>query len=250
MWSRSDLKERAKINVHESYWGLVLCSLVLGLAIGGSSGGSSSGGSNGGVGDLAKADPALAITILVGILVIGLFAMAIGFAFSAFVGGPLEVGCRRYFMNAACAPQTTNDLNIIGLCFKGGIYMNVVKVMFLRKLKIFLWSLLFIVPGIIKSYEYRMVPYLLAENPMMTSEEAHELSSKMMDGEKMNAWILDLSFIGWYLLTIFTCGLLAIFYVSPYTSMTNAHLFYALKEIKRPFGSNGSYVESVPFQEM
>ena len=100
--------------------------------------------------------------------------------------------------------------------------------MFFRGLYTFLWSLLFIIPGIIKSYEYRMIPYLLAENPEMDMEEAFSLTRQMMTGDKANTFILDLSFIGWNLLSALTLGILSIFYVNPYQHLTNAQLYEVL----------------------
>ena len=68
--------------------------------------------------------------------------------------------------------------------FKKGRYGNIMKTMFFRNLFVFLWSLLLIVPGIIKGYEYLMVPYILAENPTMDRREVFALSKRMMDGQK------------------------------------------------------------------
>lgn len=73
--------------------------------------------------------------------------------------------------------------------FKSGHYGNVVKTMFFYDLYIALWSLLLVVPGIIKSYEYRMVPYILAENPGMDSKQVFEISKRMMNGQKMETFI-------------------------------------------------------------
>ena len=102
-------------------------------------------------------------------------------------------------------------------------------IMFLRGLFTALWSLLFIIPGIVKSYEYMMIPYLLAEHPEMTRQEAFAESKRMMDGNKWNAFVLDLSFIGWTLLGICTVGILLVFYVEPYIYLTHAELYHALK---------------------
>ena len=103
--------------------------------------------------------------------------------------------------------------------------------MFLRDLFIGLWSLLFIIPGIIKSYEYRMVAYILADQPELTRKEAFELSRKMMNGNKWNAFVLDLSFIGWGFLAAITFGILGVFYVNPYIQHTDAALYLKLKEV-------------------
>ena len=76
-------------------------------------------------------------------------------------------------------------------------------------------------PGIIKSYAYRMVPYILADNPKMDAMEAIALSRKMMDGQKWNTFVLDLSFLGWYLLGILALGIGTLF-VHPYKFSTDA----------------------------
>jgi uncharacterized membrane protein len=102
------------------------------------------------------------------------------------------------------------------------------KTMFIKNLLVFLWTLLFIVPGIIKSYAYRMVPYLLAENPDLDYLEAIRLSEKMTLGHKFDIFILDLSFIGWYLLGLLACGV-GIIFVRPYQDATNAELYLVLK---------------------
>ncbi len=66
-----------------------------------------------------------------------------------------------------------------------------------RDLYTVLWTLCLIIPGIVKSYEYKMIPYILAENPRILRKRAFEISKNMMDGEKWNAFVIDLSFIGW-----------------------------------------------------
>ena len=113
-------------------------------------------------------------------------------------------------------------------------YSNVVLGMFLRSLFIALWSLLFIIPGIIKSYSYRMVPFILTDNPDISATDAITLSRKMMKGNKWRAFVLDLSFIGWYILSGFTFGILSIFYVRPYVYATEAELYHAIKGGERP----------------
>ena len=110
-------------------------------------------------------------------------------------------------------------------------YKNVVKIIFLRNIKIFLWSLLLVIPGIVKAYEYRMISYLLAENPNLSEEEAFRLSKQMMDGQKAEAFVLDMSFLGWELLSSLTWGILGIFYVQPYICLTDAALYEKLSEM-------------------
>lgn len=165
-------------------------------------------------------------------LVSGIIAVVVGgvMIVSALLGiflfNPLEVGGCRFFMENSEYQPTVGRL---GFAFQKGMYGKTVLTLFLRKLFIGLWSLLLIVPGIVKAYEYRMVPYLLADDPNMTRQDAFRLSKELMYGQKWNIFVLDLSFLGWSLLSLCTCGLLAIFYVNPYVQATNAELFLELK---------------------
>lgn len=139
-----------------------------------------------------------------------------------FVGNLLKMGGYRFFILNQTAQPGIGTL-IDG--FRSGHYVNIVLTMFLRDLFTALWSLLLVVPGIVKHYEYLMVPYIIAENPAMDYKEAFQISKQMMDGEKMEAFIMDLSFLGWYLLSAVTCGLLAIFYVNPYVQASFAEMY-------------------------
>ena len=139
-----------------------------------------------------------------------------------FVGNLLKMGGYRFFiLNQTAQPGIGTLLD----GFRSGHYVNIVLTMFLRDLFTALWSLLLVVPGIVKHYEYLMVPYIIAENPAMDYKEAFQISKQMMDGEKMEAFIMDLSFFGWYLLSAVTCGLLAIFYVNPYVQASFAEMY-------------------------
>lgn len=139
-----------------------------------------------------------------------------------FVGNLLKMGGYRFFiLNQTAQPGIGTLLD----GFRSGYYVNIVLTMFLRDLFTTLWSLLLVVPGIVKHYEYLMVPYIIAENPAMDYKEAFQISKQMMDGEKMEAFIMDLSFLGWYLLSAVTCGLLAIFYVNPYVQASFAEMY-------------------------
>lgn len=247
MWSRSELKSRAKEILNTNYWKAVLVSLIFSFVGGGSGGGGSSSASSSSSGSspstssgsFASSDELSAlfvgmtvIFIIVGIIII--FSLVL----SIFVFTPLYVGCQRYFV--LCGKQPTS-LDEVVFAFSNS-YLNIVKIMFFKNLYTFLWTLLLIIPGIIKGYEYRMIPYLLAENPNIDMKEAFSLTKQMMDGDKANAWVLDLSFIGWNLLGALTCCILNIFYVNPYQNLTNAQLYEALKmKISGPSNTDYSY---------
>ncbi len=93
----------------------------------------------------------------------------------------------------------------------------------------YLWTLLFIIPGIIKGFSYSMAYYVLAENPNMTAREALNTSKRIMKGHKWELFVLQLSFIGWHLLGMITCGI-AYIYVIPYISATTANFYNSIKE--------------------
>lgn len=132
-------------------------------------------------------------------------ASLVGTLFTIFVISPLKVGYHRYFMEAR---QGNAPFSSLFGAFHQGDYGNITLGLFLTDLKIVLFSLLLIIPGLIKSYEYVLVPYLLAENPQMHYRRAQQLSRDIMRGEKLNLVILELSFFGW----VFLIALLIAFF--------------------------------------
>ena len=145
-------------------------------------------------------------------------------AASVFVTLPLQVSQARFVLNNRIGKGSTGD---ISYCF-GPHYMNIVKTMFMQSLLISVWSLLLVVPGIIKAYELMMVPYIVAENPDIDYHTAMDRSKTTMNGHKMEAFVLGLSFIGWYILSGITFGLLGIFYVNPYVVQTMGEYYVSL----------------------
>lgn len=147
------------------------------------------------------------------------------FPLNLLVFHPLEVGCSRFFL---CNTQGNTNLEELGHGFSHRYWRSVAAI-FLRNLFIVLWSLLFVIPGIVKGYSYRLVPYILADDPTIDAMDALSLSQEMMDGRKWNAFILDLSFIGWLIVTLITFGLAGIFYVGPYKSAVDAEFYLAVR---------------------
>lgn len=96
-----------------------------------------------------------------------------------------------------------------------------------------LWSLLFVIPGIVKAYSYSMTYYILSDHPEMTANQAIAESQKMMNGHKARLFVLELSFIPWLLLVSITFGLAA-FYVVPYMQATMAAFYEDLKTQNEP----------------
>ncbi|MBP1574662.1 MAG: DUF975 family protein [Oscillospiraceae bacterium] len=259
MWTRARIKQEAKNSLRRfGYWMPLLITFLTGLVSGGMVTGNSSTSSitteytSEYGGDLTPAgfaafideffgeffyeigaafenffsNPLIAMTTIFVIVLGFVIGLVIAFGWSAFVASPIIVGKNRYFMEHRAFDSKFERLF---WSFKSGRYMNVVKIMFWRELKIFLWSLLFVIPGIIKSYEYSMVPYILAENPQISSERAFELSKKMTHGEKWKIFVLDLSFIGWRILGVLCCCVGEIF-LQPYVEATYAELYQVMRE--------------------
>lgn len=239
MWTREALKERARAAMKNCYWQIIVVSLILNWTAGGAGASGGSGGSGTDFGPAATMNKEefleIVVPIIIGMVAIFLVSFAFSLALSAFALNPLQVGARRFMILASVG---AGDFNEISYAFSNS-YKNVVKVMFFRWLYSFLWGLLFVIPGIVKSYEYRMIPQLLAENPALSKEDAFALSKQMMDGEKWNTFVLDLSFLGWIILGLFTCGALNVFYVNPYIYLTEVQLYFVLKQ--KVFGSAYGY---------
>ena len=146
------------------------------------------------------------------------------FLMSLLIENPLNIGVNNYFIkNTDSSPEFSEMFS----SFKHNYKYNV-KVMFVTQIKIMLWTLLFVIPGIIKSYEYAMVPYILADNPDLENTDVLMLSKNMMDGNKFALFRLEFSFFGWIFLASFTFGIGMIFLL-PYMNAATAEFY---KEIK------------------
>lgn len=247
MWSRVELKEDSKALLKLNYWPFVLVAFVHAAVTGGGAGGSGANASSRykdsldldmddfygyGNRDYSGFFSSVLLAVLGTAFVVIFVMLILAVVLDIFVFNPLEVGCKRYMTMARdVKPQFGEMVFAFRNC-----YGNVVKTMFLMDLYVFLWSLLFVIPGIVKSYEYRMVPYLMAEYPDMASSEAFRISREMMTGNKWETFVLDLSFIGWNILSTITIGLVGIFYVGPYEMLTNAALYLTLKKTNPSFG--------------
>ena len=143
------------------------------------------------------------------------------------LAGPLEVGLCAFSMRLQQGAEVS-----IGTMFSSAFDHNFGRKLgayWWRQLFTFLWSMLFIIPGIVKSLAYSMQPYILAECPDVTAKDSLKLSMRMMEGKKMRLFVLGLSFIGWALLSGLTAGILALLYVGPYMQQTMAQFYQEVK---------------------
>lgn len=255
MWTRRLLKENAKRALRGRYWACFAACLVVSLLGGLYEKGLDLllRGSNGDglqfqfswhwgyeVGWVLNPANWLLFPAL---LLIALATTVAAICLHAFVSGPLAVGLRRYMMENRFG---YSPFETIFSTFRGP-YLNVVKGIFSTDLRIFGWSLLLVIPGIYKSYQYFLVPYLLAENPYLTPQRARELSAAVTEGEKWNIFVLQLSFLGWQLLaaiaahivTLGTFSGLGGYFVEPYCQTTYAELYAALRAKAFALGLSG-----------
>ncbi|MBU5311332.1 DUF975 family protein [Tissierella carlieri] len=255
MWSRESIKNYAKDFLRKYYWKTFLVCLIVAI-IGNSSGNGqvrlsteySQNQTINGVRNkiaLESNNPVLNFTIRklgrspIFYISKGLIiAMIIFFIILLItVGYALEVGKNRFFLRGFKDDVSINNLFST---FNSNEYFGIVKTQFIRGLYNLLWTLLLIIPGIIKAYEYSMVPYILSEEPNLPSDEVISRSRRMTDGHKMDMFVLDLSFLGWYILGLFFFGIGGIF-VNPYKEATMARLYNIL--------SGNDSIDDIPILE-
>ena len=227
MWNRQEVKAKGKESFKKNYWNCVLVAVIYTILF----------ASTTGSGAASKRDelsaefsaqinespnPIALAAVIIGVLGI---AVIIATLVDVFLVNPIEVGCGRFFLLNQSEQAGVGEL---GHPFKNN-YGNVVVGVFLRDLILAIGFMLFIIPGVILTYSFRMVPYILAEDPTVSAIDALKRSRAMMQGNKWKAFVFDLSFILWYLLAGITCGLLAIFYVNPYKNSADAALYQAIK---------------------
>ena len=259
MWTRKELKESGKEALKRNYWKVILVTVFLILIGGGTSsmftfkfGAAHNENAeeienienteetevfiinitdevenslNAAVMELEQADPAVWTAFAIVFIVFVIIVVAIAITIDILLINPLYVGIQRFMLKSVDGSGNVSEL---GYTFDHN-YKNGIKTTFFRDLHVFLWALLFLIPGICKKYQYYLVDYILAENPDMPYQEVLALSKKMMDGHKWNTFILDISFILWHMLAGLTCGVLEIFYVIPYLQLTRASLYRKLQ---------------------
>lgn len=148
---------------------------------------------------------------------------------SIFVLLPLGVG----IYNAYLRLVNDGDANITSNMFSVGFgnYGHKLGGMFLVQVFTILWSLLFLIPGLIKTFSYAMTPFILEERPELSANQAIEESMRMMKGHKFDLFYLYLSFIGWIILSLFTAGI-GLFWVIPYMYSATAAFYNDIKSVE------------------
>lgn len=213
----SDIRSRARETL-EGKWGVAilaafLAALLGGLAIGG-------GGSieidEEWISSLPRVVRAyLGVALSVG----GILGLA-----QFILGGVVQLGYSRFLLNMHDGEEAeVSDLFSQFDRFGDGFCLSL-----LRSIFTFLWSLLFIIPGIIASLSYSMAHFIMVENPNMTASEALRASKQLMDGHKWDLFLLNLSFIGWVLLCVLTLGI-GDLWLNPYMNAAHAAFYRSIR---------------------
>lgn len=222
MWDRGILKANAKLALRGRYWTAFAASLVAMIISGGFS--IITWKFNMGYSQASR-NPSANLDLLLAQAGLMNFIALIGIAYSIFIAYPILIGLARFFVH--------NHFGVtqVSTVFSGfrQNYLNGVGAVLVTNIFISLWSLLFIIPGIIKALEYSMVYNILADNPNIPGSRAREISRIMTRGEKGAIFVLYLSFIGWYLLGALCFGIGTLF-VIPYFQATNAELYIFLRD--------------------
>lgn len=165
----------------------------------------------------------LLVTVIVTALPTASSVAAVGFV----IAGPLLVGQAIYLIDMIENQTDGKKIELVIEGFKRS-FINSFVATLLVGIFTFLWSLLLIIPGIIKSLAYSMTPYIIADEPGIDALDAIKKSQEMMRGHKMELFMLALSFIGWFLLGVLTFGI-GMFFVLPYYQTTLANFYLELR---------------------
>ena len=164
-------------------------------------------------------------------------AASVGYLIYTFLSIPIFYGIKSFYMNISRGLGGR-----VADIFEGyKQFFSIVSVILVSGFFIMLWTLLLIIPGVIKAISYTQILRVKKDNPEMKALDCINESKYLMEGYKMEYFILQLSFIGWSLLTVFTLGILG-FWLLPYMETTYAEFYDKLKEIK--YGSN-AHVEQI-----
>ena len=165
-------------------------------------------------------------------------AILVAILIAVFVSNVISISGNGWFLRSVRG--STGRTSELFWGFRNGNYMNMVALGALRMLRVFLWGLLLIVPGYIAAYSYYAADYIKAENPSMPAADCLELSKRMMDGHKMEMFVFDMSFLGWFILSSLTCDILGVVFVYPYYYSSRA---FAYEHIRAEAVASGRVVE-------
>ena len=249
MWTISELKDQGKAAFRANYWKSVLCALLLSLFVGGTAINLRSDQTQN-IESISNSYQQLTPSqqIAIGAILAGALSVVfiISILLKIFLYNPIQVGCYGFFReNVATSGQ--GDLNALKSGFTN--YGHTFITLFLKDLFLALWSMLFIIPGIVKGYSWCLVPYLLSDDPNLDYKTAMQRSAEMMQGRKMQKFLLDLSFIGWVLMGLVTLGIGMLLWTAPYMEAADAEWYAAVAGKDQNMGYGDSSYDSYSQEE-
>ena len=228
MLKSKELRAKAWNSLKDKYWMAFIVVIVSGLLVSIGTGLVSAAQSM--IDIVSMVDPSeMDSTMELGAVVIIIMAFVLciaGLMISIFIGNAASVGLTNYFI------KNTNTTPVFADAFSGFKvrYRRNIGTLLLVGIKVVLWSILFVIPGIIKSYEYAIIPHILADDPEISSKDAFKKAKEMMNGNKFRLFKLNISFIGWYVLCFVTFGI-GTFFLMPYINAATAEFYVELKSM-------------------
>ena len=217
----SEIRARARENLRD-HWGVSVTAAFVAAIFGALV--ASSGVSLEIVEKLSEEAPPRLVAVL-SLLLSGVSALNL---VHLILGGVVQLGYTRFLLNQ----HDGRDYEVRDLFSQFDRFKEGFLQLFLRNLFTALWSLLLIVPGIIKSFSYAMTPFILADHPELTAKEAIRRSMELMDGHKGELFVLNLTFLGWTLLNVLTLGI-GSFWLNPYMNAAYAAFYRELLAERR-----------------
>ena len=172
---------------------------------------------------------ALALCLVYGVIVAVAGSFTSGIV-TFIVVGPMTVGLSGALLSASKNKTAADIGEMFSVGFKND-FGRALLIGILKNVFICLWSMLFVIPGIIKAYSYAMAEYVAVDHPEYTWKECIDASRELMDGNKWRLFCLDFSFIGWAFVALLTCGIGSL-WVTPYQSMARTEFYRDLTENK------------------
>jgi uncharacterized membrane protein len=221
---RASLKRDAKA-AFKAQWGLSIGVSFVGLLLmGGAAGGTSSSSSDAAWNYVTNDFNPVFLYVLFGAI---FFASMLGLAISVFLA-PIQVGLCDAFLNISL--QNKANFGMLFTGFTGGKYGRNVGAILWWRLWSVIWAFVPFYGWFVKPLEYLLTPYVLADHPEYNYAEALNESKRLTKGHKMDLFVLYLSFLGWFVLSVLTFGILAVVYVGPYMQTAQAAMYLEIKQ--------------------
>lgn len=230
----SELRRIARENL-EGTWGISVGAALVAALLGGAIAGTGSSINFNINEETVRSLPPIFWTVLLPLAsVAGLLSIA-----SLILGGTVELGYAKFLLKQ----HDKKELQFSDLFSRFDRFGTGFAQKFLRTLYTVLWTLLLVIPGIVKSLSYAMTPFILEDHPELTASEAIKASQKLMDGHKMDLFILGLTFIGWDLLACLTMGI-GFLFLNPYINAAYAAFYRSISGQRQ---EARSYIPPVEF---